>query len=85
MSKSIARTVYVIGGFAISTVFISVLPYYEGWSVLVYLAGWGLMLYGCYLWTQLKHRHWAWMLFGLLAPIGLIVLGVLKDKTKEEA
>lgn len=43
----------------------------------------GLLLGGCYLWTQLKNRHWAFMLWGLLSPIGLLGISLLGDKTKK--
>jgi hypothetical protein len=39
------------------------------------------LLSGCYIWTKLKNRHWAFMLWGLLAPIGLLGISLLKDKT----
>ena len=42
-----------------------------------------LSVYGCYLWTKLKGRHWGWMAFGLLAPAGFIVLAMLKNKRQE--
>ena len=42
--------------------------------------GLGLAVYGCYLWAKLKGRHWAWMFFGLLTPIGLIFLYKLRVK-----
>lgn len=44
------------------------------------LLGLVLTVYGCYLWARLKGRHWAWMFFGLLTPIGLIPLLVLKRR-----
>ena len=53
----------------------------QPWLSLGLLAvGMGLTVYGCYLWAKLKGRGWAWMLFGLLSPIGLLVLAVLKQK-----
>ena len=44
------------------------------------LLGLGLTVYGCYLWAKLKGRRWTWMFFGLLSPIGLIALAVLKPR-----
>ena len=42
-----------------------------------------LLLGGCYFWTRLKNRHWAFMFWGLLSPIGLLGVSLLKDKTEE--
>lgn len=36
---------------------------------------------GCYIWTKLKKRHWAFMLWGILSPIGLLGISLLKDKS----
>ena len=51
-----------------------------------YLYIWAIVfiLTGCYIWTRLKNRHWAWMFFGLVAPIGLIPLWKMKDKSINE-
>ena len=43
------------------------------------------ILAGCYYWTRLKNRHWAFMLWGLIAPIGLLGLTYMRDKTEREA
>ncbi len=43
-----------------------------------------LVLIGCYQWTKLKNRHWAFMFWGLLAPIGLLGIALLRDKSWEE-
>lgn len=45
------------------------------------LIGFALVLVGCYIWATLKHRHRAWALMGILAPIGFAALAALKDKT----
>lgn len=50
------------------------------WLPLV-IPGLVMVLVGCYLWTKLKNRSWAFALFGILAPIGYIPLAMLKDKT----
>jgi hypothetical protein len=42
--------------------------------------GIGFSLYGAYLWTRLKNRHWVWMLTMLFYPIGIFVLSILKGK-----
>lgn len=43
-----------------------------------------ITLYGCYLWVKLKNRHWCFMFWGLLTPIGLFGISLLKDKSKIE-
>ena len=40
-----------------------------------------LTLWGCYLWTSMKNRHWLFVLWGLLSPIGLFGIALLKDKS----
>jgi hypothetical protein len=49
-------------------------------SLAMFIIGLGLVLWGCYLWAKIKGRNWVWMFFGLLAPIGLVVLLVLPSK-----
>ena len=41
-----------------------------------------LLMTGCYIWTRLKNRAWVFMLWGLLAPIGLLGISLLRDKSK---
>jgi len=48
------------------------------------IGGLGLTLCGCYLWTRAKNRHFAHMFWGLITPLGLIVLYSLKDKSKQQ-
>ena len=48
----------------------------------LWLVGISCMLYGCYIWATRKKRHWAFMLWGLIAPIGFIGIAVLKDKSE---
>lgn len=72
------RTALVIIGTLIG--YGTILPAKE-WQILVMLTvSLGLCVYGSYLWAKLKGRHWAWMLFGLLAPIGFLALALLKSK-----
>jgi uncharacterized membrane protein YfcA len=40
-------------------------------------------VFGCYLWAKLKNRHWMWMVFGLLAPVGFLMLAFLSDKSQK--
>ena len=37
---------------------------------------------GCYIWTKLKKRHWAFMFWGILTPIGLLGISSLKNKNQ---
>ena len=52
-------------------------------GLVVLLFAFGLLLWGCYLWARLKNRHWAFMLWGLLSPIGLLGISLIRDKTEE--
>ena len=38
---------------------------------------------GCYIWTRLKNRHWAFMFWGLLSPIGLLGISLLNNKSTQ--
>lgn len=42
------------------------------------------LLSGAYIWTRMKNRHWAFMLWSLLAPIGLLGISLLKDKSYKD-
>lgn len=61
------------------------------WSYIGYLQrslfwialGLGLSLLGCYIWTKLKRRHWTYMFWGTLTPIGLLGISLLKDKNEK--
>ena len=50
-------------------------------AYVIFAIGLCLVLLGCWSWTYTKNRHWAFMLWGLLAPIGLLGIGLLKDKS----
>lgn len=40
------------------------------------------VIYGCMTWAREKNRNWLFgVLFGALAPLGLIGMGLLKDKS----
>ena len=71
-----SRTALIVIGLIIS--FISNL---SGWWFLTIIAL-ILILIGCYQWTRLKNRHWAFMFWGILAPIGLLGISLLKDKSE---
>lgn len=47
----------------------------------LYVLALAFSLTGCYIWTRLKNRHWAFTLWGLLTPIGLLGIALLKDKS----
>jgi hypothetical protein len=72
------RTALVAGGLAVA--YLSLLVDIQQWGDRVFIVGLGLCTYGCYFWAKLKGRHWAWMLWGLLAPAGLVVLLLLKTR-----
>lgn len=72
------RTTMVIVGLIVA--YSSILVSSDILSLVIFLIGSGFVLWGCYLWVKIKGRHWAWMLFGLLAPIGLLALFLLKSK-----
>ena len=44
-------------------------PY--GWFL--YIIAFTFTLTGCYIWTQLKNRHWGFMFWGLLTPIDFLI------------
>ena len=47
----------------------------------LYILAFAFSLTGCYIWTRLKNRHWGFAAWGLLTPIGLLGIALLKDKT----
>jgi len=52
------------------------------WYVnLLYVIGVAFTMTGCYIWTKLKKRHWTFMFWGLISPLGLLGLKLLKDKS----
>ena len=71
------RSVLVVGGLPVAYAALLTLPP-GALSDGLFTIGLGLCVYGCYFWAKLKGRHWAWMLFGLLAPAGLLVLLMLQ-------
>lgn len=56
------------------------MPY--GWFL--YIIAFAFTLTGCYIWIKLKKRHWGFMFWGILTPIGLLGISLLKDKSKLE-
>jgi len=54
--------------------------YYSVWAIAVLMT-----LTGCYIWTKLKKRHWAFLFWGVLSPIGLLGISLLRDKSNPVA
>lgn len=73
------RTALILAGLII--VYLSASYTNANYRILLSVLGIGLVLWGCYLWTSLKNRHWLFMLWGLLSPVGLLGIVLLKDKT----
>jgi len=80
-SVSRIRTALLIAGTAIG--YLSFLPSQLAVAYSMLVVSLCLSVYGCYLWTRLKGRHWIWMVCGVLAPAGFLVLAVLKNKRQE--
>lgn len=55
---------------------------FDYWSAIL-IIGLVITIIGCVLWVQRKHRHVAFALWGLLAPIGFLGIALLKDKTNQ--
>ena len=84
MSIRAQRTVFVVVGILLTiyeafgeTGYVSI-----SWNMVLILEwmGVGFLLYGGYLWTRIKNRHWVWMLTMLFFPVGIFVLSILKGK-----
>ncbi len=82
-----ARTLFVVFGCLIwlfsvdgATMFIVLGLELPVWNLVLLFIGLGLSLYGCYLWARLKGRHWSFMFLGIITPIGLLPLALLKSK-----
>jgi hypothetical protein len=76
--KALVRTASIVAGLIVT--YLSYFYVDLSYGALILLLGIGLTLWGCYLWTSLKNRHWLFMLWGLLSPIGLLGIALLKDK-----
>lgn len=50
-------------------------------NIITLLVGLAMTLTGCYMWTKIKNRHWAFMFWGVLTPIGLLGISLLQDKS----
>jgi len=80
-SVSRLRTALLLVGTAIG--YLSLLPEQLALAYSMLMVSICMSVYGCYLWARLKGRHWIWMVFGLLAPAGYLVLALLKNKRQE--
>jgi hypothetical protein len=54
--------------------------YFDYW-IIIFMIGLVITILGSVLWARRKNRSAIFGLFGILAPIGFIVIGLLKDKT----
>jgi len=79
--KVILRTAFILVGLVVAYLSYYYMSVSVNKGVLIQFLGMGLILWGCYLWTSLKNRHWLFILWGLLSPIGLIGIALLKDKS----
>jgi hypothetical protein len=77
--KALVRTASIVVGLIVA--YLSYFYASLSYGGLILFVGIGLTLWGCYLWTSLKNRHWLFMLWGLLSPIGLLGIALLKDKS----
>jgi hypothetical protein len=77
--EAMVRTASIVVGLIVT--YLSYFYASVNYGVLILFLGVGLTLWGCYLWTSLKNRHWLFVLWGLLSPIGLIGIALLKDKS----
>jgi uncharacterized membrane protein YfcA len=75
------RTTLLVVGTAIG--YLSFLPPQEAVAYSMLMVSLCMSVYGCYLWARLKGRHWIWMIFGLLAPAGFLMLALLQDRSKK--
>lgn len=50
------------------------------YGFLISFVGIIIAVVGCVLWAQRKNRHWAFGLWGIIAPIGILGVSLLKDK-----
>ena len=55
---------------------------FQSYGYFLYALSYAFTFTGCYIWTKLKNRHPAFSLWGLLTPVGLLGIALLKDKSK---
>ncbi len=76
------RTILLIIGTSIG--YLSLLPSQLAVAYSMLVIALCISVYGCYLWAILKGRHWIWMIFGLLAPAGFVILAILQNKRQNQ-
>lgn len=72
------------GGVAIAWVGVIIArigQYFDYW-LLCLIIGTVITILGCVLWTKRNNRHWAFSLWGILAPIGFLGISLLKEKPR---
>jgi thiol:disulfide interchange protein len=79
LPSTTSRTTLIIVGWIIE-----IITNFTGWWILTVI-GLILVLIGCYQWTRIKNRHWAFMFWGILAPIGLLGISLLSDKSQVQS
>jgi hypothetical protein len=84
-AKRDLRTLLVLIGFAGSYIlnWVSAGMSFELY-ISLFILSFALTLWGCYLWVDLKNRKKVFMLWGLLTPIGLLGISLLKDKSHDD-
>jgi len=75
---AIIRTILIVVGIIMVSIVGPVV------SKVVISIGLGLTVLGCYLWTRLKNRHWAFMLLGLVWPFALLVFCTMPHKPQTD-
>ena len=75
------RTALVVSGTVVG--YLSLLQDQPALTYSMLVVAMCLSVYGCYLWARLKGRCWIWMVFGLLAPAGFLMLALLRNKRQQ--
>jgi len=55
---------------------------YSSFGRLIMSAGYALFICGCFMYSKGKGRSFWWGILGLLGPLGLLILYILKDRSK---
>jgi len=55
---------------------------YTSFGRIIMSAGYALFICGCFMYSKGKGRSFWWGILGVLGPLGLLVLYVLKDRSK---
>jgi len=83
MTKANGKT---IAWFGVIVMFATnrIIAYVFDYWLAILMFGLAITMIGSVIWVLSKKRHWLFSLFGLLAPLGFIGIGVLKDKNEGE-